>query len=540
MTSLLLPALLTILFLGGPASVPQGSAASRPVQSDLQPTYEDNEYLQLDVCLMMYLNSWNDSKSDSDIDDLLGEVAQAEEFFWRNSEMYCDLNITYLVIERTLYENQFWEVWEDAYWLPFWKVDSQHSVEQDLYDLGYTDNTFDGVVVFYCWKDDDDHHAAYGGGTYGVDIGFHGDTGYTAIPWCWDPDSNDWYMIHEFHHQLDSMFYWSGYPEYPHADFPADYVGVFDEGYSFNAWMLRTWEKWKWFDLRWPWGSIQTYQDADDDDFPDTGPGFTITEETLGSSPELTDTEGDGFSDLEEAVAGILASSDPDDPDTDGDRRPDGTDTAPLDDANLLIPKGTPVLDGVIDDPAWRYIDHIASGYGGLELEADIYGAWDDDYLYFACAVDDELIEMPWNELWWCDSFLLHLDAKADGFLCQSDDNYEIYAGPRGAGGNADTYVCIWRDDGSQDEDYVPDSDVIAKYTKKGPHYYIEMAIKENEATGFSTGIGRKFRLMAEVIDYDTYPGWPHYRAFTEYLPFTMVKAIASPEPPQLTAPWGE
>lgn len=539
MKSAILSVILTALALGGWASVPQGGVASHPAEAELQPAYEDNEYLELDVCVMMYLNSWNDSKSESDIDDLLTEVAEAEEFFWRNSEMYCDLNITFLTIERILYEDQFWEVYEDGYWLPFWKMDGEHSVEQDLYDLGYPSNTFDGVVVFYCWKDDEDHHAAYGGATYGVDIGFHGATAYTAIPWWWDPDTNDWIMIHEFNHQLDSMFQWSGYPEYPHADWPRDYVGVFDDGYSFNAWMLRSWERWKWFEMSWPWGSEETYEDSDDDDLPDSGSGFTITEETLGSSPELADTEGDGFSDLEEAVAGILASSDPNDADTDDDRWWDGADKAPLDDAALQIPKATPTLDGVIEEGEWHYVDHIASGYGGLELEADVFAAWDDDYLYLACAVDDELIEMPWNELWWCDSFLLHLDAGADGFLCQSDDNYEIYAGPRGTGGNADTYVCIWRDDGSQDEDFVPDSDVIAKYRKAGPHYYIEMAIKENAATGLSTHFGRKFRMMAEVIDYDTYPGWPHYRAFTEYLEFTMSKAMMEPEPPRLTAPGG-
>ncbi|MBW2579104.1 MAG: hypothetical protein JRE38_13730 [Deltaproteobacteria bacterium] len=78
---------------------------------------------------------------------------------------------------------------------------------------------------------------------------------------------------------------------------------------------------------------MKTFKDRDGDGLPDYSPygdELRITEETLGSSTSEADTDGDGLSDLEEAIAGLRGGTDPNNPDTDGDGLLDGSDPSPL------------------------------------------------------------------------------------------------------------------------------------------------------------------------------------------------------------------
>jgi hypothetical protein len=204
-------------------------------------TLPPDGYLSVDVLLVIYTHYYLDTVEQAEIDVLLDEVAEAREFYARNSRCRFNVNIAGTeIIDREQSLDEHWLVAPPGgYWLPFWEVDGVNSVRNDLYARGYVDNQFAAVFVFYAWEQTDTAYAAYGGGAYGVDVGFMGRTAYAAVPLCWDPAGNDWLFVHEFHHQLDDMFRASGLPEYPHADIPMDYDGVYDDGYSFNGWMLR-------------------------------------------------------------------------------------------------------------------------------------------------------------------------------------------------------------------------------------------------------------------------------------------------------------
>ena len=268
------------------------------------PEFSDQEALltRLDIVNVIYTHSCQDTVTQAEIDQLIEEVAEAEEFFFRHSHLKLDLVIEHVVIDRFLDLDQFWLLAPPGgYWLPQWAVNGFNSVEQDLYDLGYQDGEVAGVFVFYAWENDEQVYAAIGGGAYGTGA-ILGSAAYASVPLCWDPATNDWFFLHEFHHQLDSMFDACGYPEYPHADQPGNYAGDYDEGYSFNAWILYSWPEENWTGLYAPWGYYETVPDTDEDGLPDSGPDIPLTEASLGGNPDLMDSEWDGLYDNEEAL----------------------------------------------------------------------------------------------------------------------------------------------------------------------------------------------------------------------------------------------
>lgn len=478
-----------------------------------------NEYLSLDLLVVIYTNCISDTVTTGELTVLNDEIAEAEEFFFRNSRCRFDLNITTIMIDRRLELNQFWLLSPPGgYWLPFWEVDGVHSVRNDLYDLGYYDNQFAGVFVYYAWANTDSAYAALGGGTYGVDVGFMGQTAFTSAPLCWDPATNDWYLIHEFHHQLDSMFDFSGYPDYPHADQPGNYDGGFDDGYSFNAWMLRAWPFDDWGGMSESWGTVLGFTDVDNDSLPDNGVGFTITENIFGSNPQMRDTDLDGSGDLSEAAAGYFAGSDPRTVDSDSDGVRDGGDTFPLDAVNTFLPLRSIIIDGAIDS-AYRQLTSF-SAPDPSDMSAELYGSYADTGLFLAVRVYDDIIETPWAEPWWDDGFYLQFDAANDGYLAHGEDNYSIYISPRGTRYNPTKNLAIIHPNGERDENFIPRTDLKAAFTINSGYYVIEMFLKENDLTGFTILPLDTVGLQIEIIDYDTYPGWPHYPAFTQFIDF--------------------
>jgi len=217
-----------------PPPPPEGvrGTGGGPVAAANGTTLQNDEYLSVDVLLVIYTHCVLDTVAPADITQLLDEMEEARRFYARNSGFRCNVRfVDTAIIDREMTLNQHWLVAPPGgYWLPFWELDGVHSVRNDLYGLGYTDNQFAAVFVFYAWANNDTAYAAYGGGAYGVDAGFMGRTAYASVPFCWDPSSNDWLFIHEFHPQLDDMFRASGLPEYPHADRPQDYLGGEDDG----------------------------------------------------------------------------------------------------------------------------------------------------------------------------------------------------------------------------------------------------------------------------------------------------------------------
>jgi regulation of enolase protein 1 (concanavalin A-like superfamily) len=370
-------------------------------------------YTQVDLLVVVYSNTVDGVFAD--IPGLQQEIDQAEAFYWRNSHLRIDLAIDLLVIDEYKELDEFWEMWSNAFWLPFWDTDGDgDSVEQDLYDRGISDDQYDGVVVYYAWGQGP-HGSALGGGTFGVDVGFLGWTGYSAVPLAWALSSQDWFFIHEFHHQLDSMFYHSGYPAYPHADIAIAMPGDFGENYDFNAAILRGWPLADWAGLASPWYTPASATDSDGDGVPDGGAGLQVTEASIGADPLLPDGDGDGLDDIGEAMGGAFAPSDPANADTDSDALPDGIDPYPLYPVNRHALSGTIAIDGVIgDDEGWRKFDDVLwrLDYDG-PFSATFYTAWDEDYLYLGFHVSTFAFVR------------FYLDANNDGWF-HGPDNYEI------------------------------------------------------------------------------------------------------------------
>jgi hypothetical protein len=288
-----------------------------------------NDVLKVDVLVAVYTSTAGGNATEQDIDVLQREVAEARAFFWRNSRLAVDLAIDYLYIDEFLTESRFTEAPWGGYWLPPNDVspmdDDFASVEYDLRARGIREDQFDGVVVFYAW-DTAILPAAYGGTTFGAGFGFLGSTGYTDIPLCWEPATWSWYFVHEFNHQVDAMLEYSWYAPFHNPDMPWTLPGDFGENYDYNAYLMRLLDRDAWGCLaNKGWGRIIHVTDLDGDGVPDAG-DFPLTEAITGSSPTKMDSDDDGSGDIDEILAGIFNSSDPLDPDSDGDGIEDGLD----------------------------------------------------------------------------------------------------------------------------------------------------------------------------------------------------------------------
>ena len=376
-----------------------------------------NTVVQLDVLVAVYTHTAGGNITAADIDVLHREVDEARAFYFRNSRLALDLNVQYLVIDDYMPLSRFANL-SGAYWLPPNDLDPYDqtfaSVENDLRVRGVQDDEFAGVVVFYAWEHHAPHLAAYGGTTFGVDYGFLGHTSYTDIPLAWEPTTWDWYFIHEFNHQVDSMFDYSGYAKYQSADLPWTLAGDFGENYDYNAFFMRSLQRSDWFrlaDSR--WGHLAGIIDADHDGVPDTG-NFSITEAKLGTSPSKVDTDGDGLSDLGEITEGILHGSNPLVNDTDKDGIPDNLDPFPLYpiDARALPGNLTTSHDlgGV---PSW-ILNATTTPLAGDFYRVSFAATWNDTGVNMIARIPDNITKLTF-----------HLDMNDDGWF-HGRDNLEI------------------------------------------------------------------------------------------------------------------
>ena len=463
-------------------------------------------YMQLDVLVVIYTYTAGGNVSSDAIVKLKEEINEARVFYWRNSHLKLNLNIAYMVIDTYKDITEFWYLWE-AYWMTFWDTDGDgNSVEQDIRNNGVINNQYDGVFVFYGWGENS-YPAALGGGTYGVDIGFLGQTGYSAVPLCWSPDSNDWYFLHEFHHQLDSMFGWSGYSEYPHADIPCELSGDFGENHDFNAYILRNWSTEKWFVLSSPWGTIVNTTDDDLDGIPDNDPNVPIDEQSFSSNPYLKDSDSDGLSDLQEIMAGIYNGSNPNIKDTDGDGIEDGNDTYPLYPVNTQVSKSIIILDGNIET-SWTQVSTGLIENNSDTFTAITYISWDDAYLYLGMKINK------------FSAVRIYLDANNDGWF-HGKDNYEIVIDPSYSNislqvGKVHIWDCsdtiinefgypLWDDDSSYPYSRnIVESDIGRFCVSDGyGGYIIELAIPKNTSLGLNPILDKKIGIRYHFADID-------------------------------------
>jgi hypothetical protein len=309
-----------------------------------------------------------------EVDRLTLAVARdGREFFWRNSLLRYNLNVTTMVIPT---------------YPPDTEGPTMANIEADLRSRGVQDNQYDAVFVT-------------GNGLAGCYGGFVilGETGGAYSRVCGVPSPYEglsdtdatvvWGFTHEFGHVLDLILCdWSGHPEMLFNHFPWAYPlppGIhFDASAHFDGMgeILAVYDAYD--DFRAPWDGYVEVVDADGDGVPDDDSRVPMDEARFGSSPALEDTDDDGLSDFGEMTAGRYAYSDPTNVDTDGDGLHDGGDPWPLVTISpwLYHADADPVVDGQLDSSYYLLsTGHFFSKDAGLVEE--IWACWRDDALYF-------------------------------------------------------------------------------------------------------------------------------------------------------------
>jgi hypothetical protein len=171
------------------------------------------------------------------------------------------------------------------------------------------------------------------------DVGFVGGGGLTTFAHSgyalWN-HGQAWLMGHEWGHQLDAYFDKSGMPDWwlNHPDGTV-HQGRYGEHWDCNAFLCRRVDRMNWLRLR--FGQLRLVDDRDGDGLADDDPTLPLDEKRFGSDPAKPDTDDDGLTDLQEAVAGTFTSSDPTSGDTDGDGLADASDPYPQFAVNPVI-----------------------------------------------------------------------------------------------------------------------------------------------------------------------------------------------------------
>lgn len=362
-----------------------------------EPPARFTSYIELNNLLVVYKNTNIGSMPDN-YAELLEEALEVSNlFYWRNSYMSLNINWTVYVIEEYMDR-----VREHAYVYP-WEVDA------DLRSRGFVADAYDAVGA-----------VVYGGGAYAWGVNqVLGRGAYFQVPW-WEEGVYElaWFIVHEFHHNIDGMFIAAGHPKYPHnhpgaARAAGEYIPRSGTNWDLNAGILRSWPRTDWLDLRQQgnWGTIKTAVDMDGDSIPDHEPSVPLDEARFGSSPQSLDTDGDGLTDMQEVLAGIFLSTDPQNADSDKDGIPDGEDKEAIYPLNTRLPRVPQLsLNDAVD--AWPTIGNFLFNKEGQI--ASIHLAYAADHLYAG-------LKLPLVN----NRMTVTIDANDDGFFYGSD-NFEI------------------------------------------------------------------------------------------------------------------
>jgi hypothetical protein len=337
----------------------------------------------------------------------------------------------------------------------------------------------------------------------GWDLGF---TGITQNP-IFDASGSprfDTAFPHEIQHTIDAMMEVSGYPGYFFPDRPWDYPGAFGENWSFWEYQMKHWPVNNWLVLQSPWGDALQFVDGDGDGVPDSGAALPITEQALGSSSSLVDSDSDAFSDLNEATAGLFVNSNLNNTDTDMDGRSDGVDAEPLYSIQTEIGNQTQTLDG---DPAgWELLTGSIHQSNAL-FAPRVYANWDSSYLYLMVEVDMFA------------GIHVRIDANADGWF-HGKDNYHLAMDPSypnpadslimaeahiwdsSAATIATTVFPMWDDDPAYPFPRLITKNSIARYARSyNDGFLIQIAIPANAATGLVPQNGERLGINITYND---------------------------------------
>lgn len=278
---------------------------------------------------------------------IAGELGEAARFYWRNSRFNCAFDYTWI--------NDFTPRLRST----IAGADAPYYGPQCAPAYPDAMKQYDGlcqIMVLYSYnKETGNLQRIKGGGgfTYGCDLA------QRTCGWSWwaaCPADNvcgsDWLMVHEFGHQLDSLFDASGHPEFwfNHLALSEGNVARFGEHFDANAYILRRALEADWLDLK--WGNLRHFADADGDGLPASDPWFIQRGLATDPADHDPDADDDGLSDYREYMASngnrfghgdrlhpALQACDPLNPDSDSDGTPDGADPLPMFPGSEYIPR---------------------------------------------------------------------------------------------------------------------------------------------------------------------------------------------------------
>ena len=375
-----------------------GESVDLPVTTENDPENYAS-YANLKIAVAVYQNTNAGSIDETDCTEIRKEIEVARMFYWRNSVLKLNTEITYYPISA--YRN-FGD--PDDYNLQL--------TVNDLKEYGVVNTQFD--IIFRITP------AVNGYWSFGViDLNFVGPqrkTGFSQVFWpvstgviypAPEPGMNyslTWTFIHEVQHAIDAIYNENGAPEMAHGDQPYLFDVPCGEHLDFQAKIFRTFKRYE--ILSSDWGDIYESADIDHDGFVDNDSRTPLDEVRFGSSSQSADSDQDGYTDYEEAIDGIYCGSDPNNPDTDGDGTLDGKDRHPRFPVNTLVKRFTPVIDGDIE-AGWPLINDTVS-YTQLGYSPRLYVSYDDAYLYLGLSLKSigipEFIFDFQNDGWWYSS----------------------------------------------------------------------------------------------------------------------------------------
>lgn len=451
-------------------------------------------YATLKVAVVVYTNTNRGAISDAEVVKIRKMLEVGRLFYWRNSLMKLNTPFTYYLIDTY---NDF-------------PSPGDYAVTQtagDLQALGVMNTQHD--IVFRISP------ATSGYWSFGVlNLNLPGParrTGFSHSEWpirtgvqfpAYQAGIDfglTWIFIHEVQHAIDALYEANGQPQMYHGDQPYEFPVPAGEQLDFQAKMFRDFIGYE--RLLPQWGEIQEAIDGDKDGFPDNEPLLPFDEARFGSSALQVDTDGDGYTDRQEALDGLYSGSNPTESDTDHDGIRDGDDTHPRYPVSTAIPVFTPTIDGVIES-GWHLANDTIS-FSPTSYNPKIYLNHDKNYLYVA--IDLSSAGNPQLQLdfgadgwWWGSGNTIVTINPSQGRFTEFhswDASPEVQAYAQ----SLNRFGGMWDDDGAYQQKFgrrvIDPLLVILKVNVSLPSSQIEMAIPKNDYGGLTLTSGSKIGI---------------------------------------------
>ena len=413
-------------------------------------------------------------------------------FYWMNSGMNLFIDNEYIIVDEKLFHH---EIFGSQWWYP----PKPEWISRAINQANKKVEDYVSVMFLACVRDYNEKTNKYelrgrgGGFTAGIGANSQYGLSYWEVTHANHGSGNNWLMTHEFHHQLDELFLVSGYPEYwfNHFSPTVNTAADFGEHFDGNAWILKNWPIANWFDLK--FGELQLTTDADMDGIPDNDPILPMDEKRLHSSPQLSDTDGDDISDLDEVrlsnwitegcgetYGGSALLPNLINPDADEDGLPEGIDPYPF---YAFEPK---INYGRIDTTSVMIESPIFARLFDNRIHATVYAQWDTANLSFAFKMD-RLAPVK-----------LMIDADANGWFI-GRDNYLIYLKPKDANTLETELVMVNCSDPKRwpfhDLELAKKVTVNSEMKEIDDEYLVFVELPKNEYTGIKLEAGEKIGI---------------------------------------------